>query len=319
MSCNWTRRAFVALASASALLLAACGSGTIESQLQPTRIVSFGDGLSDVGQGGTRYTVNDGSVNIWTLQVASSFAVSLTAQSAGGTSYATGNARVVAKPDAAGGTATFTVKEQIDAFLAAGTLGSNDLIVVNAGTADVIAEMQQALKVSPTQSSAQALANVQQAGRDLGAQVRRLVQAGGKHVVVVGTYHLGRSPWATAIGQTSLLTEASSKFNEEMLVSIVDLGANVLYVDAALLFNLMQASPSSYGLTNATDVVCTSIDPGNGIGIGTGQVNSAQCTTSTILTGAAYAGYMFADAVYLGPEAHRKFGEYAYSRIRDRW
>ena len=52
MSCHWMRRALLALASAAALLVAACGSGTIESQLQPSRIVVFGDGFSDLGQAG---------------------------------------------------------------------------------------------------------------------------------------------------------------------------------------------------------------------------------------------------------------------------
>ena len=73
---------------------------------------------ADLGQGGSRYTVNDGSVNIWTQHVAASFGVPLAPAAAGGTSYATGNARVNAKPDAAGSSATPTVTEQIDSFLA---------------------------------------------------------------------------------------------------------------------------------------------------------------------------------------------------------
>ena len=41
-------------------LLSACGSGDIVSALVPTRFISFGDGLSDLGQGSTglRYTIN---------------------------------------------------------------------------------------------------------------------------------------------------------------------------------------------------------------------------------------------------------------------
>ena len=98
--------------------MAACGSGTIESQLQPSRVVAFGDGMADLGQAGARYTVNDGTVNIWTQDMASRFGVSLAAAAAGGTSFATGNARIIAKPDAAGNSATPTVAEQIDGFLA---------------------------------------------------------------------------------------------------------------------------------------------------------------------------------------------------------
>src|SRR5438105_10224233 len=142
MSRHWMRRALWALAPASALLLAACGSGTIESQFTPTRVVVFGDSLSDLGQtsnasvANARYTVNDGSVNVWTREVATDYGLTtLATASAGGTSYATGNARIGTHPDAAGNSATPTVTEQIGTFLAAGAVGANDLLVVSGGTA----------------------------------------------------------------------------------------------------------------------------------------------------------------------------------------
>jgi hypothetical protein len=68
MSRNWLRRSLLLSACAASLLLAACGSGTIESQLAPARIVSFGDGFADVGQNGSRYTVNDGLLDNWTQE-----------------------------------------------------------------------------------------------------------------------------------------------------------------------------------------------------------------------------------------------------------
>jgi outer membrane lipase/esterase len=317
MASHWMRRALLALASALALLVVACGSGTIESQLQPARIVAFGDGFSDVGQGGSRYTVNDGSVNIWVHQVAANFGVPLVAVAAGGTSYATGNARINTKPDAAGSSATPTVTEQVDRFLATGSIDSNDLLIIGGGVGDIVAE---AAKVNAgAQTSDQMIAAVKQAGRDLGGQVRRLVQSGAAHVVVVGPYDLGKSPWAAATSQADLLSEASGRFNEQLLLSIVDLGANVLYVDAALLFNLMVSSPASYQMDNVTEPVCTSVDPGPGIGIGAGQVNSALCNTSTLLAGVDYTRYLFADRVYPTPQGHRKFGDHAYDKIRARW
>lgn len=316
MSSHWMRRGLLALASASALLVAACGSGTIESRLQPTRVVVFGDAFSDVGQTGKRYTVNDNAVNIWVQELAVSFGLSLTTAAAGGTSYATGNARIATKPDAAGNSATPTVADQISTFLAGNAPGANDLVVVNGGISDIIAETAQLN--AGTQNAEQMLTDVKQAGRDLAAQVRRLVQAGATHVVVVGTYDLGRSPWATATGQAALLSEASTKFNTELLVSIVDLGANVLYVDSALLYNLMISNPEFYALTNAVDPVCNSVDPGPGIGIGAGQVNSALCTTSTLVN-TNYGPYLFADRVYPSPAGHIKFGDYAYGRVRARW
>ena len=317
MARNWLRRAAMAAVCASAALLAACGSSSIESTLTPSRFVAFGDGFSDVGQGGTRYTVNDGSANVWSQYMASLFGAGLVAQSAGGQSYARGNARVTAQPDAAGRTTTRTITGQVDSFLPTNPVGPRDGLGIGGGISDIVAQM--AAVTAGTQTGAQMVVNGRQAGRELGAQVRRLVAAGGKYVVVTGAYNLGRSPWAAAISQGSLLEEASLRFNEELLVSIVDLGANVLYVDAALHYNLVTAVPSSYNLLDAAGVVCTSVDAGAGIGIGNGQINSALCNTATIVTGVDYNKYVFADRIYPTPQAHRLFGEYAYNRVRARW
>jgi glycosyltransferase involved in cell wall biosynthesis len=97
-------------------------------------------------------------------------------------------------------------------------------------------------------------------GEDLAAQVRRLVNAGAKYVVVTGTYDLGRTPWAKAIGRESLLSTASSRFNEGLLVDTVDLGANVLYVDLAYYVNLYTSTPGNFGFNNATAAPLTSAD-----------------------------------------------------------
>jgi outer membrane lipase/esterase len=317
MSRNWSRRAMLLAACAASLLLAACGSGTIESQLAPTRIVVFGDAFADLGQNGSRYTVNDGTANNWTEKVAVDFGVPLTASSRGGKSYATAHARVVAKPDAVGNNATPTVKEQIDRFMASDAVGANDLYILNAGTSDLIAEG--ARFAAGGQTADQLVANARQAGRDLATQVRRLVNAGAKFVVVVGPYNLGRSPWGqTGSALAGALENGSGRFNDDMLIALVDLGDRVLYVDAALQFNLMISSPTAYEMTDAVKPVCTSVDPGPGIGIGAGQVNSALCTPTTVID-PAYNNYLFADKVYPTPRGHFKFGEYASSRIRGRW
>lgn len=316
MAFQWMRRALIGLASASLLLLGACGSGTIESQFKPDRAIVFGDGFSDLGQTGARYTVNDGSLN-WSQLVASNYGITLKPVVSGGTSYATGNARVIAKPDAAGSTATPTIQEQIDTFLAGSTLGANDLVIIGGGYSDIIVQMQ-AYRAG-SQTSEQMIANLKQAGQDLATQAKRLVAAGSNHVVVVGTYDLGKSPWAVGIGQQTLLSTASAAFNDALLVALVDQGNNMLYVDAPLIFNLMYNSPSSYNLANVTTPVCNSVDAGPGIGLGTGQVNSKLCTTATILTGANYSVFLYADAVYPGPTPQVQFGDYAYAKVHNRW
>ena len=326
MAIQWLRRTWL-LAAASALALTGCGGGSIVSSFTPSRVVAFGDSMADIGQSGAQYTVNDNNANgadNWTVFVAQSFGRTLTPAAQGGTSYAVGNARVNTHPDAAGNSSTPTVVEQVDTFLASGAPNSSDLIILNAGTADVIAEVQATM--NGTQSSDTMVAHMQQAGIDLAAQVRRLVNAGATHVVVAGPYNLSKSPWvttetdATTQGTRSTLTDsATSNFNNKLLVSLVDLGADVLYVDAALEFNLLTASPGSSSLTDATTVVCTSVDPGPGIGIGTNKVNSHLCTPSTIQSGLNYQNFLFADPVYPTPRGQQLFGDFAQARIRDRW
>jgi outer membrane lipase/esterase len=317
MQRNWLRRAFLALALVSSGWLTACGSSSVESSLVPTRFVAFGDGFSDLGQTGTRYTVNDDTVNVWTQRVAERYGLTLTTQAEAGLSYARGNARISAKPDAAGNASTLTVVEQIDSFLASNSIGANDVILIGGGFSDIVVQM--AAFRAGTQTSEAVLANVRQAGRVLGEQVRRLVAAGARYVVVTGAYNLGRSPWALSITQTSLLEQASQTFNQEMLVTVFDLGNNVFYVDSALYYNLITASPSGFGLTNVVDAACNSVDAGPGIGIGTGQVNSALCTPDTLAEGVVASTYGFADLIYPTPQAHRLFGDYAFDRIRARW
>ena len=317
MAANWMRRTALVAACASAALLAACGSSTTESAITPDRFIAFGDAYNDVGQKGSRYTVNNGSVNNWTLQLASHYRKTLAPVASGGLSYAQGNARITAQPDAAGDASTPTITAQIDSFLASKTFAANDIVLLNGGISDLIVGM--AAVRAGTLSGADFLAQARRDGQALAAQVRRLVAAGAPHVVVSGTYNLGKTPWALAIGQETLLSDASSRFNEALLVAINDLGEHVLYVDAAYFVNVYTSTPGVYSFTNAVTAVCTSVDAGQGIGTGAGQINSALCTPSTLVAGADPDRYVFADNVYLSPSAHRQLGTYAYDRLRARW
>ena len=293
MTENTSRRTFMALACASAALLAACGSGTIESALVPDRFFSVGDGFSDLGQtDGLRYTVNDASANIWTEVVVTNYKKELERSARGGRSYAKVGARVAG--------AAPSIQTQIDTLLTDDTLAANDVVLVNGGLSDIVAE------VTAHGISDLTTANVKAAGTALGAQVRRLVTAGARQVVVAGSYNLGLSPWAVALGQVGPLTELTNRFNEAFLISVVDLGANVLYVDAALYINLVQASPTGYNLVNVKDVACTTPD-------------ASTCSMSTIVSGIDYTKALFADTLYLTPVANRLFGNYAYTKLRERW
>jgi phospholipase/lecithinase/hemolysin len=329
MATQWLRRAWLVAAFASAALLAACGGGdNIESQFVPDRVIAFGDAESDVGQTGGRYTVNDNTVNVWTQYVATAYGRTLTAQSAGGLGFATGNARIVAEPDAGGSTATMTLREQVDAFLASGRFAENDLVLVGAGTSDIIVNAKAALDGTITET--QALANVDQAAREMAVQVRRMVDAGARHVVIAGVRNLAVTPWSLATGRPDLLQALSSvstntgenqprAFNDRLKIQLSDLGASVLYVEAASYFMQVTSNPAGSALDNVTGTACTSVDAGEGIGTGTGQVNSRNCTPATVQAGIDYNRWLYADRVYFTPRGHQLLGDLVTTRLRERW
>lgn len=317
MAANWMRRTALVAACASAVLLAACGSSTTESALSPSRFIAFGDAISDVGQNGASYSVNDGSVNNWTRDIAQRYSLDLTPASQGGLSYAYGNARIAATPDAAGNAATPTLAAQIDSFLASGSLQKDDVVLLGAGTSDLIVGLSAV--IAGTQTVEELKAAARAAGQQYAAQIRRLTNAGAKQVVFTGVYDLGKSPWAIEKGLVAEAEAASKAFNESLLIDVNDLGHSALYVDLAYYMNLYTFSPGSYGFSNATDPVCTSQDPGPGIGIGAGEINSSLCTSATLVAGASPDAYLFADKVYPTPSAQRQFGLYAYDKLKERW
>ncbi len=319
MATQWMRRSLLAAACAAAALLTACGSSSTESAITPDRFIAFGDAYSDVGQKGARYTVNDGSINNWTQQLADRYGKTITSASSGGLSYAQGNARIAATPDAAGDANTPTVTVQIDTFLATHSFSANDLVTVNGGISDLIVGM--AAVRAGTLTDEAYLTEAKANGKLLAAQVRRLVNAGAPHVLVSGTYDLGITPWSDTLtdARKDLLSRASAALNQSMLIDINDLGEHVLYVDSAYYVNVFQTVPGAYSFSNSTQAICTSVDGGAGIGIGSGQVNSALCTPATLVPGANSNLYVFADSVYVTPSAHRQLGTYAYDRLRARW
>ena len=327
------RRALLTAACALPLVLAAsCGGGDIVSELKPSRLVVVGDAFSDAGQrGGVRYTVNGpGAVN-WTEQFASRYGLTLATAANGGTSYAIGSARVTAKPDAARDPNTPTITEQISTFLGTKGIAGNDLIIISGGLGDILAETA---AMGAGQSAAQTRANVEQAAREMGDQVQRVVDAGATHVMVVGPYNLGRSPWAVAQQGGFLATcqepsnspaDASpaclsSAFTQTLLVRINKLGKSVAFVDPALFFNQVTSSPSGFNFDDSINLACNAdaVDTDEGIGIGKGKISSTKCNTGT-LAFASIDRVLFADAIYFTPRGNVAFGDYAFDRIRERF
>lgn len=295
---SWMRAASAfSIAAALAAGLSACGSGDVVSAITPDRFIAFGDGVSDVGQTTGRYTVNDGTVNTWADKLAGRYGKTITAQSAGGLGYAQGHA-VDQVP-------AVTVSTQIDRFLAAQKLGTNDVVLMNLPMTEVLAPAA-AVKAG-TLSETSALNQADTAGRKYASEVKRLIAAGAKYIVVAGVYDLGVSPWANSVNQKSLLSALSLKMNDAFKTEAVNLGQNLLYIDQAFVVNRsVSTGASNYGFSNTTDMVCTT-------------PSALTCTSSTLVSGANAARYVFADLLHTTPALNQQFGDYAYDQMHARW
>jgi len=341
MSASWFRRAALALACAgAAATLGACGSGSVVSDLKPTRFITVGDGFADVGQNGHVFTINYGATNYgpdatwdgltdfnWVQQLASYYRVPLKPASLGCDDYcwgyAQGHARV-ASADTTSGTDAPSVAQQIDTLLARPGFafdGSGDVVVVTGGIADIVDA------VNATGISDATTQTVQAAGKTLGDQVQRLVNSGAKHVLVVSMYSLGHTPWgkdtsqpwANGVDRSDAIDKLTTVFNDALLLDLSDSkwAKSVLYVDAALFFNLIYNKPENYPLDNARDPVCTTPD-------------ATTCTSNTLVVSADPnkttdpTRWMFADGLYFTPTVQRMFSndgylENIYYKFRTRW
>lgn len=332
MAANWMRRTFAVAACASATLLAACGGSSTVNSVTPTRIVSFGDTVSDLGQGpsGARYTVNDGSINNWIAEVAYRYGIGVAAANAGGAGYARGNARVT-QADASGVTNAPSVTQQVDAYLAGGgAFTATDFVFIGGGQSDVIAGMNEYLAGTKTQ--AQFNADMVTAAQQLAAQVDRLVNAGAPHVLVSDSPNVSRSLWAAQLNSANpnanpmpdvVLQSAVSAFNQTLLSAVGKYsGTKVLFVDLEGFFNSISGSlggsPGS-GYSNNTTPICTTADPSNGLNIGPNQINSLLCNASTLIPGATLTSYVFADPLNYTPAAHVSVGDRVYNRLKANW
>lgn len=303
MKASWTRRAALALVGVSAAaMMAACGDGSVVSDLKPARFMTVGDSFADVGQAGGKYTVNDGSLT-WVQQLAAHYSLTVDPASAGGWGYAQGYARVDSA-DTSSGTAAPSVKEQVDQLLARTSMQEGDVMMLNGGLHDIVAA------VNATGISDQTTATVKAAGKALAAQVRRVVAAGATHVVVTGVQNVGLTPWAVRLGEQSSIEKLSVAFNDALLIDIADMGATVLYFDASLFFNLINNKPENYSVDNVTDPVCTTPD-------------ASTCTPSSVVS-TDYNRYMYADSLNFTPKVQRNFvdrsyTENAYDKFKNRW
>ena len=277
----------------------------------------FGDGLSDLGQAGSRYTVNDASVNIWTQDcVARSFGVvGLTPTAAGGTSLPPGTP---ASPEArCSGPALDAHGGRADRWVPGGRHHRRQRPRDRqrrhcrhrrrnrAGHGRAFRPVSRRLRTSAGRPRS--------GGAGAAAGSSRRLARGGRRPVQSGPLAVGRRH------RTRRLSDASQhQVQRGAAGSIVDLGAKVLYVDAALFLQPDGVRTRPATTSPRQNAVCTSVDPGPGIGIGTARLirrcaPPARCLPARTTTASC------SPTLSIRPPGHRKFGEYAFDRIRSRW
>ncbi|MBQ9579120.1 MAG: hypothetical protein IJR28_06280 [Ottowia sp.] len=290
------RAARLLTAVVATALLASCGGGedSVVHGPAPGRFLVMGDDMLDVGQkNGYVYTVNDGTP-FWVQVVASNYGLFVQPSGAGGWGFAQGGARI----SAAG--AAPSVTAQVDEMLARTTLNATDVVLIGGGMNDIVAA------VEAHGVSAEATAAVEQAGNELAQQVRRIVAAGAKEVLVVGVPWMGNTPWGRALNQDGI-NKLSQAFNYAALGDIEGhhMGDTVLVVENALLFNLFYDDPEAYGFTNGRDAVCTT-------------PVETPCTRETVYA-QDYDYWLFADDKHFTPSALRLYGAQLYNAFNNRW
>jgi outer membrane lipase/esterase len=288
--------ALIAIAAA----LSGCGAGSVKDPYIPSSytaapafatsttasVIVFGDSMSDLTTN-AQYTVNDASVNNWTIQVASSYGI----PAIGIKSYAIGNALVA------------DIATQVTS--AGSIYGRDPLVLISGGLRDIINAAE-----TPGITSAAAVAAATAAGTAYANVARSAVSAGAKHVLIMNLYNLGATPYQTLGGRTAAthpLNLMIRAFNDAMKTNLGD--PTKTYVgDTIRLGNAEQAMSSIFSAATL-DMVCSTTPADLGI---TGISFSAKgCTTSTMTapaTSTTYDNYVFADPIHLTPAQQRNLG-----------
>jgi len=313
------RRALAAAACVSLGLLAACGGGT--AQVEPfvaERVFAFGDENSHLTPEGRKYSVNalttpggtvlDCQANaLWVQVVAGLYGFSFAECPPAG-----GGAEFRALMRATPGARVADVAAQVEAQAAAGGFRPRDLALLMVGANDIVALYAQ----YPARPEAELIQQAEALGRAAAAAVNRIVALGGR-VIVANVPDLGLSPLAKAqeaefpnSGRAALLSRLTSGFNDQLGVSVLLDGRFVGLVQTDLVSRAIARAPFFYGLSNASDAICTVALP--------------DCTTATVVTigsgeTAVPAGagqFFWADATRLSYGGHLQLANLALDRAR---
>ncbi|MGN6231024.1 MAG: SGNH/GDSL hydrolase family protein [Trinickia sp.] len=385
---TWLRVTQTAIAGAAFALLAACGGGGGSSGGSPSsaaatppggvsmQVVSFGTSLSDAGTyspviaaqfGGGRFTTNPGQV--WTQNVAVYYGGTLTPAfvggfgqpltAAGGLDYAQGGAEVSTAqgigwaPNNLAATTTPIVTQVANYLSANGSFNSNQLVLVEGGANDILANLTTLLTkiqtdigggMTPQNATLQEVnTTLGPAAQALVTQVATIIAKGAKHVVFVNVPDIGQTPLGVQTAAQSgaaaqqLISGVVQTFNGVVAAGLQAANlptGTVISIDAfTWLDQLIAASQANGFSVSNTNTACNLTQmqtsatayaqanpsvllPGQTAAqFGAALASSLFCSPQTLTTAGADQSYIFADLVHPTTRTHALFAQYVESQI----
>jgi len=347
----------IGLSAIASLWVAA--PSTLLAQSNGYRFVSFGDSLSDVGTyypfahtyfDGGLFTTNPSQ--IWTQMVAEHYGDDLTPAfeggfgvplvPTGGLGYAQGGSRVSMQPGighAPPGTpnadyaqaTTVPVTVQVDDFLQYfGRFQSNQVVLINGGANDLLYNLEGALMTGTTPKSAQLLqdiAAVQKAAVDYGNLVKKILNAGAKHVVVLNLADFSQSPEGLAsLDQGKVLRPIIRAFNDTLAATLILNGSwnRIIYVDAFSFMDSVLANYQALGFSvSNTGTACNGeaeIEEAVGLGFPPDPefADALFCSPATYTVPEAPQTYMFADGLHPTTHYSELFAQFVEGKMAAR-
>ena len=269
-----------------------------------SNVVVFGDSLSDSGNAaaasglplppGTSFTTNPDPV--WAEIIAGAFGASGQNSLSRGPNYAFGGACMNPATPCDFDDAP-TVTEQIGQHLSlrGGRLDPNALYTIWGGLNDIAD--------SALGDPLNALGHVLAAADVNAAQIRRLREAGARHVVVFNMPDASLAPFAAAQGPAAQagLSALVAEYNKKLYAGIRENEEGVVPININVALTALAANPGRYGLTNVTGTACGAPDAGSALSIQCGPAGSPFPVT---YAPGANETYLFADRSHPSGAVH---------------
>jgi lysophospholipase L1-like esterase len=303
------RRAATLAATAALAALVSCGGGEQVQKFQPGRVLAFGDEMSVIDPDGAKYTVNFVSDATATPPltrdcVQNSIGVQGLANAYGlpfpqcpGASTNTPS-RILA----VAGAKVADVSGQVDNFLLTDTFHGNDLVMIMAGSNDLLAILDRTL--TGGLSVDQAAAEAEQAGTNLANVVNRVATLGAK-VLISTIPDLSLSPDGRDPAKNATLHRISMRYNAKLRTGLINDG----HMIGLVLFDENVQAIVNGNTYNTTDPACDDAH----------LADLRTCTTQTLRTladgtTANVATWLWADGTHVGPAGHSSLGQLAFAR-----